>query len=465
MASRVPFNAFPWREGVVPVEVDGELLLLDADAGQVVRLSGVAKAAVEQHRSVRPTGLPRDTPAVIDALAGLGLLQEDMPSSDRRSVLRAGALAALGLSVLSLPAAAAAATGGDSGDGLFAAGTGDETFTAAGAPNGYVMAIQSQPDGRIYIGGGFTQVGGVARGRLARLNSDGTLDTTFANPALAADVLDLDVDQRDGAVLVGGANALRVRRMHSNGAADASFVVSNLYNSLNTVSGPAVEAVRVRSDGRIYIGGQFTHVAETDRLAIAALHPNGALDTDFGSAGLGSWVRTVGLSGNSVVVGGDFATPYRRLARILPNGAIDPTMTDPNVNGVVRKLSVDGSGGVLIAGEFSSVGGSSRSKVARVQANGTVDGAFVPPVISGGSGDVRSILVQSDGRVIVGGRFTSPKGYIVRLEANGALEADFDVSADGNVWSLALDAFGRLLVGGQFANIGGLARPFLGRID
>lgn len=478
MATRSPYESFPWREGVVPVEVDGELLVLDAGSGRVVRLTGVAKAAVEQHRSVRPTGLDHDTPGVVDALAGLGFLDERLSGADRRAVLRAGALAALGVSVLALPSSAAAATGGDGGgDGLFASGTGDETFTAAGAPNNGVYAVRTQSNGRIVIGGEFTTVGGVARGRVARLNADGTLDTTFGNPALAAGfVLDVDVDADFSVVAAGSAGMGGCARITADGTVDAGFALMNLHHGDANRAGDG-EAVRIDPAGRIYVGGQFTHIEQTSRRGLARLHANGALDTDFADAGLNGFVFALDLAVNGVVVGGEFSSTsagtYRKAARCHANGATDTSFADPNIGGPfrsIRSLRVDGTGGVTIAGAFTSLGGDSgRAKVARIHANGTVDTSFVAPALAGSNADVIEAVTQSDGRVIIGGRFTSvggtARGFVARLEANGALEPGFDPNANSQVWALDLDASGRVLVGGFFTQIGGLSRSNLARID
>jgi uncharacterized delta-60 repeat protein len=477
MAVRSPYESFPWREGVVPVEVDGELLVLDAGSGRVVRLSGVAKAAVEQHRSVRPTGLDRDTPGVIDALAGLGLLEERLAGADRRAVLRAGALAALGVSVLALPSAAAAATGGDGGgDGLFASGTGDETFTAAGAPNNGVYAVRTQPNGKIVIGGDFTTVGGVTRGRVARLNADGTLDTTFGNPALGGSVLAVDVDADFSVVAAGPAAMGGFARISSDGTIDAGFTLMNLHHGDANRAGDG-EAVRIDPAGKIYVGGQFTHIEQTSRRGLARLHANGALDTDFADAGLNNWAFALDLAEGGVVVGGEFSSTsagtYRKAVRCHANGAVDTSFADPNIGGPyrsIRSLRVDGAGGVTIAGAFTSLGGDSGlAKVARIHANGAADTSFVAPALAGSNADVIEAVRQSDGRVIIGGRFTSvggtDRGFVARLEANGSLEPGFNPNANNQVWALDLDASGRVLVGGFFTEIGGLSRSNLARID
>ena len=70
--------------------------------------------------------------------------------------------------------------------------------------NGSVLAIDLQSDNKILIGGSFTEINGVARNRVARLNSDGSLDLSF-NPSDGADVTVWDLAlQPDGKILIGG---------------------------------------------------------------------------------------------------------------------------------------------------------------------------------------------------------------------------------------------------------------------
>ena len=81
----------------------------------------------------------------------------------------------------------------------------DESFSATVGPNAgnRVESIALQPDGKILIGGLFTEVNGVTRGGVARLHPNGSLDTTFTTGFTTSYVGAIAV-QQDGKILVGG---------------------------------------------------------------------------------------------------------------------------------------------------------------------------------------------------------------------------------------------------------------------
>ena len=150
----------------------------------------------------------------------------------------------------------------------------------------------------------------------------------------------------------------------------------------------------------------------------------------------------------------------------------DPNVTGPNNYAPVTVMVVQPDGKILIGGTFSSVLGVPRNHVARLNPDGTLDTAFDPNV----SGDpnlyttVYAIAVQADGKILVGGRFTSIGGQtrngFARLEAATGLADSFDPAATGDsVSSIALQADGKILVGGSFTNIGGQARQSMARLD
>ncbi len=156
---------------------------------------------------------------------------------------------------------------------LAAPGDVDPTFTAGvgTSVNVDVRAVAVQPDGKVIIGGLFTQVNGVARGRVARLNADGTLDTTFDTSIVGFDISVRAVAiQSDGKVIIGGHTTVNgvtrngIARLNADGTLDTTFDTSVGANS-------TVNAVAVQSDGKVIIGGSFTRVNNVSSLGIARL--------------------------------------------------------------------------------------------------------------------------------------------------------------------------------------------------
>src|SRR6266704_2101633 len=114
----------------------------------------------------------------------------------------------------------------------------------------------------------------------------------------------------------------------------------------------------------------------------------------------------------------------------------------------VYSLAVQADGKILVGGNFSTLGGQSRNYIGRLNADGTLDTSFNP----GANSVVYSLAVQADGKILVGGLFTTLGGqsrnYIGRLNADGTLETGFNPGANYLVNSLAVQADGKIVVGG-----------------
>ena len=148
--------------------------------------------------------------------------------------------------------------------------------------NGTVWAVAPQTDGKVVIGGDFTTVNGFLRSHIARLNADGSLDTTF-DPGLGAnDTIYTLLVQPDRNILVGGAftqfhtaSHRGLTRLLSTGALDPSFSPGSSANDV-------VYSLFLPPDGsRIYVGGMFTEFNSTRRVGLARLYRDGTVDTGF----------------------------------------------------------------------------------------------------------------------------------------------------------------------------------------
>ena len=95
------------------------------------------------------------------------------------------------------------------------------------------------------------------------------------------------------------------------------------------------------------------------------------------------------------------------LARLNSDGSLDNTF-NPDVGGYPIALQPDGK--VLIGGSFTTVNGTNRNRIARLNADGGLDTSFNPG--TGADGLVRSIALQSDGNVLIGGDFTTVNGEV-----------------------------------------------------
>jgi uncharacterized delta-60 repeat protein len=134
-------------------------------------------------------------------------------------------------------------------------------------------------------------------------------------------------------------------------------------------------------------------------------------------------------------------------------------------NNAVWAVALEADGKILVGGEFTTLGGQTRNHIARLNVDGTLDSEFNP----GANDGVLSLAVQADGKVLVGGIFTTLGGQernrIARLTADGTLDGGFSPSANNSVDSLALQADGKVLVGGSFTMLGGRTRNRIARLD
>src|SRR5437899_1443246 len=175
-----------------------------------------------------------------------------------------------------------------------------------------------------------------------------------------------------------------------------------------------------------------------------------------------------------IVMGGDFTTLpgqiRNNIGRLNADGTLDPSF-NPGVGEVavcfsfVNCLAQQADGKILVGGGFTTLGGQSRNNIGRLNADGTLDTSFNP----GADGNVLSLAVQADGKILVGGAFATLGGHsrsnIGRLNADGTLDTSFNPGANNSVLSLALQADGKILVGGGFTTLGGWIRGYLGRLN
>ncbi len=341
--------------------------------------------------------------------------------------------------------------------------------------NGGIYATAIQPDGKILVGGNFTMLGGKPRSNLARLNTDGRLDSTF-NPGANSTVYSLAV-QADGKILVGGnftalAGQTRtdIGRLHSDGTLDTTF---------NPGANSTVYSLAVQADGKILAGGYFTTLGGQPRIRIGRLNADGTVDPSF-DPGAGNCVFCLAVQADGkILAGGSFPTlggqPRSHIGRLSGDGTLDTTF-NPGASDEVYSLAVQADGKILVGGYFTTLGGQPRNRIGRLDSDGTLDPTFNPGT-GGNTPSVRSLAVQADGQILVGGRFTTLGGQsrtnIGRLSREGSVDVSFNPGAANTVLSappdvvlsLAVQGDGKILVGGWFARLGGQMRANLGRLN
>jgi uncharacterized repeat protein (TIGR01451 family)/uncharacterized delta-60 repeat protein len=340
--------------------------------------------------------------------------------------------------------------------------------------NARVLAVALQsPDNRAVFGGQFTAVDNIGFNRVARLHVNGAVDTSF-NPGQGANQEVLAIaTQSDQKILIGGAFTIvdgasrgRIARLNANGSLDGGFGLGSGANGI-------VRAIAVQPDGRILIAGDFTFVHGTQRQRVARLNPDGSIDFSF-LANVNNTVNAIGLQSNGrIVIGGSFTSvgnlPRASVARLNPNGSLDLTF-DPGTgaNAGVNALAVMGDGKVVLGGGFTGIDGIIRNRIARLNVDGTVDTSFDPG--TGANGNVNTLAVAATGRIVIGGEFTNIDGMFLnrfaRLKVDGKVDTSFDpgTGADGAVRSLVLQGDTAIVMGGDFTVIDSIPRNRIARI-
>ncbi len=158
----------------------------------------------------------------------------------------------------------------------------DPTFNFKKGANGSIFATVVQPDGKILIGGLFTEYNGISRNQIARLNPDGSLDTTFDPKKGVVGSVNMIALQADGKILIGGdfteynyTPINSIARLNPDGSLDTSFNPTRNIHS--------IRAIALQPDGKILIGGRFTYYNNTPIYRVVRLNPDGSLDTTFHS--------------------------------------------------------------------------------------------------------------------------------------------------------------------------------------
>src|SRR6266487_1043563 len=301
---------------------------------------------------------------------------------------------ALGLWILAIGLYAIAAKAGPYDPSFNAPRLQGQDFLNLGTPR-----IALQPDGRILIhGSGFNSFGGIETGPLARFNSDGTLDSSFSFSQDYSMTFSV-APTTNGQLFVNATlpsfagDKETLLRVKADGSLDSSF---------NTGSGADgnIRAIAVQPNGKVLVGGLFTSFNGSPYPYLVRLNTNGSIDPTFGP---------ISLASNAIPT---FST-----------GIWSPILLQPD-------------GKILVGGVFTAVNSSTRDGLVRLNLNGSVDMTFAPTGFSELNGrPVRGLGFQSNGMLIVGGRFSlggnTTRRPLVRVNTNGVADSLFVTSFTG----------------------------------
>lgn len=359
----------------------------------------------------------------------------------------------------------------------------DHSFeTGTGFNKNAVLVLKIDTDGNLMVGGSFTGFYNSQEvTRVVFLNSDGTVKPEFdigAGPATAS-VLSLEFDS-EGSWFVGGSfsvfdgqNQGKLAKINSEGEHDTSYLASGIGfdNSVLTIL--------PLDNKKTVIGGKFKKFNTQPVFGVNCLLENGSNDPSFnvGSSGANNSVRTTALQADGkIILGGDF-TKYNditvnRIVRITPDGQIDNSFnTVEGFNGNVYSLAIQPDQKIIAAGSFTKYRGSSLNagKIIRLFPDGSKDSDFNTG--SGADGTIEIVVLQSDGKILVGGNFKNFNGFpsagLVRLNADGSIDSSFNIrnGFDKNVYAIAIQSDQKIIVGGSFLTFNGISKKRILRLN
>ena len=385
---------------------------------------------------------------------------------------------------------------------------------------GLVCTAVKQSDGKIIIGGSFSLINGTIRNNLARLNSDGSLDSSW-NPNVDSQVTALAINGNYVYVAgdfstIGTSLCRRVARVDLNSgladpawglpmsgevtslAADDHYVYLGTSRAsvrqnkqavnadpylvrLNINSGAVDPTWKAQPNGPIlamaidanylYIGGEFTMVSDVTRSGIAKINlSDGSLVNEW-QANADKTIRAIAVTADGVYVGGDFslikASSRNYLAKLAKTTGTPISGWAPNPDGSVMNLAAY-NGYVYPSGYFFSIDGQERRYVARLsERNGAVDRNWTPRP----NHAVGPIIADANG-ILVGGLFDTLGGKTAFSLAKvnittGQSEDSFSarVGRAGTVKAITKQPDGKIIIGGDFKYINGQAIAYLARLN
>lgn len=308
----------------------------------------------------------------------------------------------------------------------------DPDFDLGTGFNNLVGTILLQPDGKIIVTGLFQSFNSLPSYKMLRLNPDGTKDVTFIPQHPADGGISALAIQPDNKIIIGGTFTSfgpfpcnKIARLNPDGSVDTS------YNTGGGFADGWPFDIAVQPDGKCVFVGNFTQYDGYTRNRIIRLNADGAVDstfaigTGFGTPGSSIAIRNVlaQSDGKIIVTGGvqDYKSqPEPGLIRLLDDGSKDTSFNVGTglTSGTIEDALLDADGKLLLAGSIGSYNGTPIGKnCIRVNTDGSLDATLSPQY----TGSTNTVATQADGKILLGGQ-----DYIARLEYDGALDPSFD---------------------------------------
>lgn len=329
----------------------------------------------------------------------------------------------------------------------------DSSFVPGLGFNAKVSTLCLSFDSKLYVGGTFTNYNGVVNNRIVKINFDGSIDNSFVSGTGFNSEVTKIVTLPDGNIAViglfsqynGSVNYHNIK-LDNIGQVQSNSVITTSYN---------IKDISVQNNNKIVLVGDFPSVGNTVVNGIVKLNNDETVDISF-AIGVGfNWIvnKSKEVSGGKILVCGDFTlynnVSFKFFGRLNQDGSIDSSFNiGSGFNKVVNSFEIQPDGKIIVVGNFTEFNGVSANRIIRLNEDGTIDSSFN---IGIGLNDyANNAIIESDGKIIVSGNFTSYNSNItahkvIRLNIDGSLSYTYS-GINFPPSAIALQQDGKLLV-------------------
>jgi uncharacterized delta-60 repeat protein len=309
--------------------------------------------------------------------------------------------------------------------------------------NAPVRHIVLQNDNKILVGGAFSSYAGTVMNNLVRLERSGLIDSSFNAGSNLNDTVNNIACQSDGKIIIvgdfvvyGNVFVNGICRLHSNGTLDTSF-----NDTLSRGFNGSVKAVALQSDGKIIVAGYFSVFnGNINKPYIIRLNTDGSADNSFNTSVSPIYTTDEGFnclaiqSDGKILAAGyypiaDLNTGTGHIIRLNSDGSYDSSFAiGTGFNNIVRCIHLQNDGQILLGGDFTNYNNTNINRLIRLNTNGTIDTTFTVPG-TGFNNAVFAIASQLNGKIVVGGSFTTYNG----LQARRLFRLNQDGTSDNSL--------------------------------
>jgi uncharacterized delta-60 repeat protein len=313
----------------------------------------------------------------------------------------------------------------------------DTTFNASIGANGSIIKAVLEPQGKIIIIGNFSQYNNINKNGIARLNANGQLDATFNYTDTTKHEPTNLALQTNGKVIVtftdNSEHDRLIVRLNANGSMDPSFTVENRHGAFNFIS---LHAIVIQPNGKIIIGGSIASGIESINAYCEVINADGSTDATFHPHTKSTVINHISIQSNGKIVLSGFyknnsiEKPYsiNTLERINADGSDDPTLNNYSVTEGIGfnnyTTSIQSDGKIILGGSFKYP----QNGIARLNSDGGTDINFSN--VTGANGRIKTMAIQANGKILIGGSFSSYNGAgcrrFTRINADGSLDTRFN---------------------------------------